>query len=131
MVIDASWSRDAVLPPERLHPGAPGVVQVGRDHSHRPVWRPGDSDVPESFRQVLNEIDRDAVVRSPRGNDRGPQIGWPRQTRLLTRSYSRRLLQATLGYIASSSWCTDVPIRAARRLPCPPKVSGRNCQEKQ
>ena len=38
MMIDASGSGNAVLPPERLGPPAPCIVEVRRDHSDGALW---------------------------------------------------------------------------------------------
>jgi len=46
-MIHAKRSDNAVLPPERLHPHAPRVVKVGRDHAHRALWRSRNRGVPE------------------------------------------------------------------------------------
>jgi len=66
-VIDASRGGNAVFPPERLDPPAPRIVKVGRDHSDRALWYSRNGDVPKCGWQALDEVDRDPVVRLPRG----------------------------------------------------------------
>src|SRR6266566_9973821 len=61
-VIDASGCGNAVFPPKRLDPHAPGVVEVGRDHADRALWYSRNGNVPECGRQALDEVDRDPVV---------------------------------------------------------------------
>jgi len=42
-------------------------VKVGRDHSDRALWYSRNGDVPECGWQALDEVDREPVVRPPRG----------------------------------------------------------------
>jgi len=74
MVIDATGSSDAVFAPERLHPAAPGVMDVSGDRADRAARHCRDREIPERRRQLLDEVDGDAIVRPPRTNETGLQF---------------------------------------------------------
>jgi hypothetical protein len=67
MVVDAGGGGNSMLPPERLDPAAAGVVEVGSYSADRAPRGARNSDIPERRRQVLDKVDRHAVVRPPRG----------------------------------------------------------------
>jgi len=70
----------ATINPSRYHntmaranhfdPHAPGVVNVRHDHPNRAARRAGYTLRPQLRRQVLDEIHRYSIVRSPRSNQR-------------------------------------------------------------
>lgn len=68
--IDGAWDGDAMACPEHLDPHAPHVVKVRGDRADRATRLAGDRFRPQSWRQVLDEIHRDAVTCAPRGNQR-------------------------------------------------------------
>jgi len=53
--------------PRRPSSIATRIVKVGRDHSDRALWYSRNGDVPECGWQALDEVDREPVVRPPRG----------------------------------------------------------------
>ncbi len=76
--IDGPWDRDTMLRAHHLDPHASGIVDVGRDRPHRPAWNAGNGCRPHRGRQVLDEIHRHAIVRSPGGDQRamGLEFCW-------------------------------------------------------
>jgi hypothetical protein len=69
VVIDARGSRNVMLTSKSLDPTASGVVKVGGNCADRALRRPGNSEIPERWRQVGDELSRDPVIRSPRGEE--------------------------------------------------------------
>ena len=76
--VDGPRHGDTMPRAHHLDPHASGIVDVGRDHPHRPAWNAGKGFRPHRGRQVLEEIDRHAIVRSPRSEDgaAGIEICW-------------------------------------------------------
>lgn len=58
--------------PDHLDPRAPRVVEVRDDRSDRTSRRTGNTHGPHLRWQVFDEIDRDAIVRPPRVDQRLP-----------------------------------------------------------
>ena len=72
--IDGPGYRDTMPRAHHLDPHASGIVDVGRDHPHRPAWNAGNGFRPYRGRQVLYEIHRHAIVRSPGGDHRATRL---------------------------------------------------------
>jgi hypothetical protein len=49
-------------------------VDVGGDHSHGPPWNTGNRFRPQLGRQILDEVHRHTVVRSPSGDYRTTRV---------------------------------------------------------
>lgn len=69
--IDCLRNYDAVTTADHLDPRAAGVVNVCGDGPNSTPRRTGNSHGPQFRRQVFDEIDRDAIVRSPRIDQAG------------------------------------------------------------
>src|SRR6266404_6834627 len=72
--IDALGHSNAVLLADHLDPHAAGVVDMSRNHPDRAARSPWNALSPERGGQVLDEKDRDAVVRLPRRKNRVPEV---------------------------------------------------------
>jgi hypothetical protein len=69
-VVDAGRCRNAVLSPKRLHPHAPGIVNVSSHRPNRAPRCPGNRKVPERRQEAPDKFCRDPVIRSP-GSEHG------------------------------------------------------------
>jgi hypothetical protein len=76
--IDGPGYRDGLSRAHHLDPHASDIVDVGRNHPHRPAWNAGNGSRPHRGRQVLYQIHRHPIVRSPGGDQRatGLEICW-------------------------------------------------------
>src|SRR5437016_14043035 len=72
--MDARRDRNIVVLAEPLDRHAPGVVDMSRDHADRATGGAWHAPSPERRGQVLDEKDRDSVVRRPRSKDRVPEV---------------------------------------------------------
>src|SRR6185503_20389023 len=73
-LIDQRWRGNSVFLAERPDPPAARVVQMRGDRTNRALCFAGKRRVPERHWQLLDQVGGDEAVRSPRANDRRPQI---------------------------------------------------------
>jgi hypothetical protein len=82
--INRSRDHNAMARADHFDPHAPGVMNVRHDHPNRSARRAGYTLRPQLRRQVLDEIHRYSIVRSPRSNQRFTIFGLSRHCFSLT-----------------------------------------------